>query len=111
MVLDYERVVPNPARDKLTVKLPREERRHVEPPTAAQVEAVVRLLPPRYRLPALILDATGMRVGELERLSWGDVDEPRVRWRVCAAVAKTGRARWVQMPDVALLGRDGARGA
>ena len=36
-----------------------------------------RLLPPRYRLPLLVLDATGMRLGELEALTWGDVDEPR----------------------------------
>jgi integrase len=100
MVLDHERIQPNPARDKLTVKMPREERHHLQPPTAAQVEAVVRLLPTRYRLPALVLDATGMRIGELERLTWGDVDEPRVRWRVSAAVAKTGRARWVPVPDV-----------
>jgi Phage integrase, N-terminal SAM-like domain len=35
MVLDHGRVKPNPARDKLTVKLPREERRQLEPPTAA----------------------------------------------------------------------------
>jgi site-specific recombinase XerC len=51
MILDHAGVRENPARDKLTVKLPREERRHVEPPTAAHVEAVVRLLPTRYRLP------------------------------------------------------------
>jgi integrase len=102
MILDHERVTPNPARDKLTVKLPREERREVQPPTAGHVEAVVRLLPTRYRLPALVLDATGMRVGELEALTWGDVDEPRRRWRVSAAVAKTGRARWVEVPDVLL---------
>jgi integrase len=100
MVLDHERIQPNPARDKLTVKLPREERRHLEPPTAAHVEPVVRLLPTRYRLPALVLDATGMRIGELERLTWGDIDEPRQRWRISAAVAKTGRARWVHMPDL-----------
>jgi integrase len=112
MVLDHEGVQPNPARDKLTVRLPREERRHLEPPTAANVEAVVRLLPTRYRLPALVLDATLMRVGELERLTWGDVDEPRVRWRVSRGVAKTGRARWVPVPDVlfeavtALVARD-----
>ena len=37
-----------------------------------------------------MLDATGMRIGELEGLSWGDVDEPRQRWRVSGAVAKTG---------------------
>jgi integrase len=100
MVLDHGRVQPNPARDKLTVKLPREERRELQPPTAEHVEAVVTVLPKRYRLPALLLDATGMRIGELEALTWGDVDEPRQRWRVSGAVAKTGRARWVPVPDV-----------
>jgi hypothetical protein len=39
-----------------------------------------------------------MRVGELERLSWGDVDESLGRWRVSAGSSKTGRARWVQVP-------------
>jgi integrase len=100
MILDHARIQPNPARDKTTVRLPREERRHVAPPTAEHVEAVVRLLPARYRLAAVVLDASGMRVGELERLTWGDVDEPRGRWRVSAAVAKTGRARWVEVPPV-----------
>lgn len=89
MIFDAEGVQPNPARDKQTVKLPREEKRIVEPPTAEQVAAVVRLLPTRYRLPVLVLDATGMRVGELEALTWGDVDEPRGRWRI--ATSKTGR--------------------
>jgi integrase len=98
MVLDHPRITPNPASDKLTVKMPREERSKLNPPTAHHVEAVVRLLPSRYRLPLLLLDATGMRIGELEHLTWGDVDEPRQRWRVSGAVAKTGRARWVPVP-------------
>jgi integrase len=42
----------------------------------------------------LVLDATGMRVGELEAVTWGDIDEARSRWRVSRAVAKTGQARW-----------------
>jgi len=42
-----------------------------------------------------VLDATGMRVGELEQVTWGDVDELAVRWRVTAASSKTRRARWV----------------
>jgi integrase len=100
MVLDHARVQPNPARDRLTVRLPREERRQVEPPSAEQVEAVVRLLPSRYRLPLLVLDATGMRVGELEALVWGDLDEPRGRWRI--ATSKTGRPRWVTPPPLLL---------
>jgi len=111
MILDHEGIQPNPARDA-RVKLPRGERRHVNPPTAAHVEAVCRLLPTRYRLPLLVLDASGMRVGELEALTWGDVDEPRGRWRVSAASSKTGQARWVEVPPVlfeavtALLARD-----
>ena len=100
MVLDHARVQPNPARDRLTVKLPREKRRHVQPPTAEHVAAVVRLLPKRYRVPALVLDATGMWIGELEALTWGDVDEPRERWRI--ATSKTGRPRWVSPPPLLL---------
>jgi integrase len=37
-----------------------------------------------------------MRIGELEALTWGDVDEPRGRWRI--ATSKTGRPRWVTPP-------------
>lgn len=112
MIFDYAGVAPNPARDKLTVKLPRETRLEPKPPTADHVLAAYRLLPRVYRLPLLVLDATGMRVGELEQLTWGDVDEARSRWRVSQAVSKTGRARWVSLPPVlfdavcALLPRD-----
>ena len=107
MILDHAEIRPNPARDKLTVKLPRQERRHVEPPTAADVDAVVRLLPARYRLPVLVLDQTGMRVGELEALTWGDVDDRRGRWRAAASVSKTGRPRCVT-PDPLLFAAVGA---
>ena len=91
------RITPNPARDRIRVKLPRDEREEVEPPTGDQVEAVHRLLAPRYRLPLLVLDATGMRVGELEQLTWGDIDEPRSRWRVSRSVSKTRTGRWVNV--------------
>lgn len=97
MVLDFASVEPNPARDRM-VKLPREEKAEVDPPIRAHVEAVHRLLASAYRLPLLVLDGTGMRVKELEGLTWGDVDEPDGRWRVSQAVAKTGRARWVPVP-------------
>jgi integrase len=100
MVFDHAGVIPNPARDRVRVKLPREERPEISPPTADHVDAVHRLLAPAYRLPLLVLDATGMRVGELEALTWGDIDEPRGRWRVSRAVAKTRYGRWVSAPDV-----------
>ncbi len=32
----------------------------------------------------------------------GDLDQPKGRWRVAAAAAKTGRARWVRVPEVLL---------
>lgn len=97
MVLDFAGITPNVARDK-TIKLPREERIEIKPPTAEHVERVLHVLPARYRLPLCVLDATGMRLGELEALTWGDVDESRVRWRVSAAAAKTRHARWVPVP-------------
>jgi integrase len=58
------------------------------------VLAVYEALPTRYQLPLVVLDATGMRLGELERLCWGDVDEQDGRWRVTSAASKTKRARW-----------------
>ncbi|MDX6479638.1 MAG: hypothetical protein QOG85_148 [Gaiellaceae bacterium] len=94
MVLRFAEVDPNPADDD-RVKLPREAVEEIKPPTAAHVLAVFELLPTRYRLPLLVLDATGMRLGELAGLTWGDVDEPRGRWRVSATVSKTRKARWV----------------
>jgi integrase len=95
--LDHAGIDPNPARDR-RVKLPREDRRELDPPTAGQVEAALACCAPRYRLPLLVLEATGMRVGELEALTWGDVDERAARVRVSARTAKTRRARWVQVP-------------
>jgi integrase len=51
-----------------------------------------------------------MRVGEVESLTWADLDEPRQRWRI--ATSKTGRPRWVSPPRdiyrrvIALVPRD-----
>jgi integrase len=112
MVFDHAGVTPNPARDRVRVRLPREDRPEIQPPTASAVEGVCRLLAPAYRLPLLVLDGTGMRVGELEALTWGDIDEHRGRWRVSASVSKTSAARWVNPPHVlfeavsGLLARD-----
>ena len=111
MVLDFADVTPNPTRDK-HVRLPRGDSPEIVPPTAEQVLAVHNLLPSRYRLPLIVLDATGMRLGELEGLRWGDVDEPRGRWRITSTVSKTKAARWVNVPPVvfeavcALVARD-----
>jgi integrase len=100
MVFDHHDITPNPARARRVVRLPYERRAEIVPPTAEHVLAVHALLPARSRLPLLVIDATGMRVGEVEALAWGDVDESRSRWRVSRAVAKTARGRWVTVPPV-----------
>lgn len=86
-----------PRMRKWCFRLRRELRPEIAPPTAGHVLAVHAPLSSRYRLPLLVLDATGRRLGELERPSWGDVDEPRGRWRVSQAVSKTGRGRWIHV--------------
>ena len=98
MVLDFAGVSPNPARDRVQVRLPREEPTEPEPPSAEHVEAAAWLLNPAYLLALLVLDATGARVGELEAARLGDLDEQRRAWLVRAAVAKTRRPRWVELP-------------
>lgn len=99
-VLDFAGVKDNPARDRVHVRLPREEREEPTPPTAEQIEAVLPLMPRSYALAVLVLDATDMRVGELEEkgLRCGDLDERNTRWRVRRAVEKGRRGRWVSLP-------------
>jgi integrase len=98
-LFDFSGVDPNPARDP-RVRLPRAEREEIEPPTAAHVEAIVGAVAPRYRLPLVVLETSGMRIGELEALRWGDVDEIEGRWRVARQHEKTRRGRWVNVPPV-----------
>lgn len=97
-IFDFAEVVPNAARDR-RVRLPQEDRLEVHPPVAEHVEAVYRILPTAYRLPLLVADATGMRVGELDALTWADVDEPACRFRVSQARAKTRTGRFVPVPE------------
>lgn len=100
MIFDYAGIVPNPARDKVHVRLPRGEREELEPPNAEHVEAVYRLLAPASRLPFLWLDWSGARVSTVETVRIGDYDEPRRRVRLRAVAAKTRTALWVELPDV-----------
>ena len=97
IVLDHAEIVPNPARK---VELPERTREDVSPPTASQIEAMFEALWQPYRFPLLVLDALGLRVGELEQLTWGDVDEHDGRFLISAARTKTRRGRWIDVPDV-----------
>jgi integrase len=98
MILDRERVHPNPARDK-QVKLPRDESAELVPPTAAHVETVYRLLPSRHRLALLWLDWSGARFGSIDKLLVGDYDEPRRRVRLRREITKMRRGVWVELHE------------
>jgi integrase len=96
-VLNYAGVDPNPARDA-RVRLPREERTVVEPPSSADVAAILEhARPVRWRLPLQVLAETGMRVGELCDLEWRDVDISGSRFRVRDGKTRAAR-RWVAVP-------------
>lgn len=99
MTLDFAGIAPNPARDRIQVKLPREEREEPQPPDAATVEACAGLLTVPYLLAVVTLDWTGARVGELVAATLGDVDEDRHGWLIRSAVSKTRQSRWATLPD------------
>jgi integrase len=99
-VLEFAGVDPNPARDS-RVRLPREERTLVDPPRAIEVETIIATVPKRWRLALRVLAETGMRVGELHALEWGDVDEVESRFRVKAGKTAAAR-RWVAVPETVM---------
>jgi integrase len=97
MVLDHRGITPNPARDRVIVKLPREEPEEPNPPSADQVESVYGLIPSKHRLPLLFLDWSGARVSVIDRTLVGDYDEARRRVRLRAATTKQRRALWIEL--------------
>jgi integrase len=99
MVLDHASIRPNPARDRVIVRMPREESEEVNPPTADHVAAVFRRLPERHRLALLWLDWSGARVASIDKTRVGDYDETRRRVRLRKATTKTRRALWIELPD------------
>jgi integrase len=96
-VLDFAGCDPNPARDG-RIRLPRQEQLIVDPPSAAEVEAIIANVPARWRLPLRVLEQTGMRVGEAHGLEWRDVDEAGSRFRIRHGKSAAAR-RFVAVPE------------
>lgn len=97
LVLDYADCDPNPARHR-NVKLPRVESEPVKVPSAADVAAFIANAPKKWRLAIRVLEQTGMRVGELGSLEWGDVDRANLRLRIRNGKTKSAR-RFVSVPE------------
>ncbi len=69
----------------------------INPPSAADVEAVFRRIPAKHRLALLWLDWSGARVSSIDHTLVGDYEESRRRVRLRAATTKTRRALWVEL--------------
>jgi len=98
LVLDFADIDPNPARDK-KVRLPSQVTAEVQPPSSAEVLAILSRVARRLVLPLVVLEQTAMRVGELTTLPWGDVDVASCRFRLSRERTKTRHPRWVQVPE------------
>jgi integrase len=100
-ILDFAEVDPNPARHR-TVKLPAKTERELVLPSAAEVLALAERLSDKYRLPFVLLEQTGMRVGEVVSVERDDVDAAGLRFRIKAVNRKgrrgSRRARFVPVP-------------
>lgn len=107
VVLDDAGLEPNPARSR-RVRVPKVDREEVNPPTAREVEVMLDQLrrqartrsTRRYALVCEVLVATGLRIGELQQLSWADVDFTGGRLRVARDKTKGGThgRRFVPLP-------------
>ena len=93
LVLDYADVTPNPARDT-RVKLPRQEREQITPPSARDVELIILNAPARWRLLLTTLAETGMRISELLAITSADIDHAGERIRISKGKTSAAR-RWV----------------
>lgn len=81
MVLDDAGVDPNPTRHRM-VRLPREDRRVVQPPPLEHVVLMLGELKPRNALAVALLEASGLRVLEACSLRPRDVDRAAGSLRV-----------------------------
>lgn len=96
-VLDHAELPVNPARHP-SVKLPRGNRddEQIAAPTTAEWAALLDQVTARHRAALVILEETGLRIGELRRATWGDVDLRLDRIRV-RGTKTAAAARWIPL--------------
>ncbi|MES2360101.1 MAG: site-specific integrase [Gemmatimonadota bacterium] len=95
MVLDH--FDDNPARHR-SVRLPKQVRAIREPPDADEFLTFLAAVDEEFRGPVVLLEQTGMRIGEALSLEARDIDRAGLRVRVRAEVAKRDRPRWIPVP-------------
>jgi integrase len=100
MTFDHAGIAPNPARDRIIVRLPRNTNDEVDPPTAADLVLMFRRPPRKHQRAFLWLELSGARVGAIDKTLVSDYDEINRRIRLRASTMKIGKAQWVELPDV-----------
>jgi integrase len=108
-VLDFvELPHPNPAKHP-SVTLPRAPEHETQPPSWAEYKAISEHILARHLATLRLFERTGLRVGELSRLTWGDVDFAGQRLRVARGRTKSRTAgrRFVPLtPEILTLLND-----
>ena len=93
-LLDYVGREPNPARSR-KVKLPRQRRTPVNPPTSDHMAAMLGRIAHKYVEPMVLIEQTAVRVETIETLEWSNVDLAGNRFRT---TEKGDKTRWVDIP-------------
>jgi integrase len=98
LLLDFVGLEENPARDP-RVKLPKRVREEPQPPSAEQFTAILEAMSEKWRLLFVTIEQGALRLGEAVGLRWGDVDFAGLRLRLARARTKSGKARFVYLPE------------
>lgn len=96
-VFDHAEIEPNPAKHP-SVRLPKANQEIVNPPTTSEFAQMVDAITPRHRFALILIEGTGLRVNEVAKLTWGDIDASRSRLRVLGTKTKAA-TRWVPIED------------
>lgn len=96
-ILDVAEVEPNPARSRVLEFPEPPNERKADPPSYAEFTALLERMGPKQVPAVAILEGTGLRIGELEALTWGDIDWRGKRVRVARTKGKTAGLRFVPL--------------
>jgi integrase len=106
-VLDFCDVVPNPVNSP-KVRLPKNDKGEIDPPTTKAWFAIRDHIKKRSRLALRLIESDAFRISECVTLAYGDVDFINRRIRVSKTRTKTAAGqRWIPVPDE-LLNQIGA---
>jgi integrase len=98
-VLDFAGIEPNPVRSA-KVKLPKQDKVEIDPPSTVEWELIKENLPRRSSLVCRVMECAGPRVDcEVLNLTYGDIDFANGRVRIVKTKGRSKGRRWLPLPD------------